>query len=563
MRMLKALLRAVWPFVLLMVLLRVVYWLQVKGEAWFLAPGMDPEFYTGWADAILAGRGGDYLPFPRAPLYPYLLAAVRGIFGTGWLPPRLLNLAADIITIVMVFRLAERIGGIKAARIAGLLYVATGAAVYFSGEVLMASVAAALTVALVYALSAVWNHPSLFRAGLSGGLLALAALCRPNILLLLPLSAAVMARRVHLTSPVKHSALSTAGVHIMAAALVLAPVTIANWRASGNLVTISTQGGGNFYIGNARGATGWASSLPGVGAAWTENDARRIAEIDAGRELTPVETSRQLWRMGWREIAADPAGWMRSLLKKTLLLLNVREVGNNRPLTLATEASLLLKLLFAISLGSMLPLTILGVIYGFRRPETRAAIMFGVVFSGSLLLFFVNSRYRMPLVPLTAMMSGVGLAHLTGSWRDRRRLLRDLTVVVLGVMVAFPGWVGGDFTRPAQAHFVAGNALMRIGRQGEALTHYHAAAAIRDNLGRLLIRQGDGDFQAGRIEPAQRDYLEAAEVLPDDPRPLHRLALMSAAQGRFSEARDYLEGALTRDPDYQLSRDLLKMIADY
>ena len=123
--------------VLLTIVVRVVYWLQVRDEAWFLAPGMDPEFYLKWAADIANGGGSSYLPFPRAPLYPYLLAAIQTLFGKGWLPPRLLNLTADVISTVLVFHAGLRLGGLKAARYAALLFAVSGAAVYYSGEILM------------------------------------------------------------------------------------------------------------------------------------------------------------------------------------------------------------------------------------------------------------------------------------------------------------------------------------------------------------------------------------------------------------------------------------------
>ena len=171
------------------VILRIIYWLFVRNEAWFTDPGMDPAFYTAWADAILSGQGKDFLPFPRAPLYPYILAIIRGIFGDGWLYPRLLNLIADVFTILIIFKLTMRIHDYRTGIIATILFTISGASIYYSGEILMTPLATACAVVLIYSLIILWDRPTVPMASLSGALLAILSLLRPNALVLLPASA--------------------------------------------------------------------------------------------------------------------------------------------------------------------------------------------------------------------------------------------------------------------------------------------------------------------------------------------------------------------------------------
>ena len=52
----------------------------------------------------------------------------------------------------------------------------------------------------------------------------------------------------------------------------------------------------------------------------------------------------------------------------------------------------------------------------------------------AIVLFFVTSRYRMPIVPLLAVLAGMTIMDAIRAWRgsDRRALIR-FTVILVGV----------------------------------------------------------------------------------------------------------------------------------
>ncbi len=607
--------RGIWLPISVAVVLRVVYWLQVRDEAWFIAPGTDPAFYLTWAKTILAGEGARYVPFPRAPLYPYILAGMIKLFGTHWIFPRLLNLAADLATVAVLHRLGRRLGGEGTARTAALLFAVTGSAVYFTGEILMTSLATALASVLLLILTDLWLNPRPAPAAWGGILIGVTALLRPNILSLLPFTVIALVVLLRKRGAGLRKTLTTTAVHIVCALAVLAPVTAANWNAARELIPVSLQGGVNFYIGNARGASGWASWLPGAGAAWNEFDAEHIAEADAGRSLAPHEVSTVLWRKGMQEIEAAPGAWAALTVKKALLLLGVREIGNNRPLTLARESSPLIRLLFLISLGLMLPLALVGLGASFRRHEVQAVLFYLLTFGGTLLTFFVNSRYRMPLVPAVCLLAALGIVRLLGAVRAKAFPLRAAALLAIGLAVALPNWSGETFELPVQAQYVAGNALLRLGRAREAINKYRRALELDPhfpelhlNYGAALMAVGDttsAELQfrcelnnnphsakalnnlgviaegRGRIDEAQGFYQRAVETdpwledarinlcrffihqtksSPNDPRPWLGLAVVAGLVYRWDDARRMLTEALQRDPNYAPARQLLKAI---
>ncbi len=562
-------------------LIRIGYWLQIRGEAWFLSPGTDPEFYTGWARAILAGRGGEFLPFPRAPLYAYLLAGVTELFGTGWLPPRLLNLAAELISIFFIYRIGQRLSGISTGCVAALLWAFCGSAVYFSGEILMTSTALALVTVWLYLMLAARERPTFGSAVASGAALGLLCLFRPNFLIFLPFDIIVLYLTAHLfysparsTMPVSPSARSTSPIspptrrgglkggyfllfsalkypilHLIAALAVISPATVANYISAGRLIPISTQGGVNFYIGNARTATGWSSTLPGAGAAWSETDARRLASAHAGRTLSEVEVSDEFLRMGREEIAADVPAWINLTARKILMLVNLRDIGNNRPLELAWRGSWLLSVMRPLTLGLWLPLALAGWFFTRRSRQTKILAGYSLVFAVTLLMFFITARYRLPLLPPVAVLAAAGLIGIVRNRRNYRELRPAVILGGIGFIAVIPTWGVLPAANNAQAEFMAGNACLRLNRLAEGLKHFHAAAAADSSFPDLNLNLGALDMRLGDTTGAEASFQRELAFHPRNPRALNNLGVTAEHRGLLSDAQAQYNAAYNLNPE--------------
>ena len=537
-----------FPWLLLASLLRVGYWLQAAREPWFVFPEVDPEFYTRWADAIGAGRAAEYIPFPRAPLYAYLLAGIRTVLGTAWIWPRLLNLGFDWITIVTVFALGRRLGGLTTARIAAALVAVSGASVYFSGEVLMTSCATALAALTTLLLANCLASPSPRGGALTGVSLALWALLRPHALLLVPCTFTLLRPwrgRQHAAS---------AGAHLLGVLLPLLPLTVVNYSASRALVPVTLQGGVNFYIGNARGADGWSALLPGVGGAWQEADAQRLAEQHAGRPLAPAAVSHLFWRLGLAEIDADPAAWLRLLGRKLLLLVNRREMGNNRPLVLAVQVAPQMAVLFFFSLGLVFPLALLGWNRTRGQAENTALGAIAVVYAGSLLLFFVNARFRLPLLPAVAVFAAAGVTALAPVLRAPRAAWRALLWIGAGACIAFPPWGMWSHDEMVQAHYVAGNAWLRRQHAREALQRYDQGLALDPGFPDLNLNRGIALSMLGDLPGAAQSFQRELALDPANARAWNNLGVLAEKRQEWTRAEECYRRALNGTPGQEDAR---------
>ena len=627
-----------WLSISIALIVRIFYWIQVSDQAWFQSPGTDPEFYLGWADAILAGHGNDYLPFPRGPLYAYILAALRTVFGSWWLIPRILNLLADIATIWLVFKSATMLSNRTTGVIASLLFALSGAAIYFTGEVLMTSLATTFSMAFLFSLIRVWRQPSYSLAVLSGLLIATASLLRPNFILMIPLALVILALALRSIRTDSAKSFKIITVQILTVAVIITPVLTANWKASGRIIPFASQGGVNFYIGNARGVSGWASELPGVGAAWSDGDAQQIASQNAGRLLTDPEVSPQFWRMGFEEIKAAPFDWLKLIAKKGMLFLNVREIGNNRPLSLPIQASWLLKILIFNSLGALFPILLIGILYNWKKPEIKILTFYFLIFGATMIMFFTNTRYRMPIVPVAVILAAMGIMTVYRQINYRSALCRILPCFAIGCVLTIPNWTGDVVDQPTQAHYIHGNAFMRQGKLSDALAQFRMAENVdpkfpelqlnigvallstgdtlnamqafrreldsnpnsskahnnlgviyeiqgnlkyaaesyskslsanaffadgKQNLARTYLKMGDNFLNNGLVDSAEAKYNQFFQLLPEDPKALHRLALSAVFREDWANARRLLEENLLQHPGYNPSRSLLSQLDSY
>ncbi len=529
-------------------LFRVIYWLQVKEDAWFLAPGTDSEFYLHWANDILHGQASSYFPFPRAPLYAYLLAGIQAIFGNHWLIPRLLNLFADLGTIILLFKLGKRLKSDSTGFIAALIWAISGSVIYFSGEILMTSLACLLFTAFLYSILSMSDKPSLTCAVFSAVWLTLLCMLRPNFLLFVPLNVLffVWLKMAH-KLPSKTTAIYII-LHLSAILLILSPVTIANYRAADELLAVSAQGGVNFYIGNVRGASGWSSELPGAGSTWDEENARRIASEHAGRKLSHAASSTEFWKMGLEEILTDPLAWVKLMGKKTLLYLSILEIGNNRPLSLAWNSSGVLNILRWLSLGFFLPFAMIGWIQNRKLRNFNIMAIYAILFSASILIFFINSRYRLPLLPVLSIFAASGVVWLKDNWQSLARERFVSVVFIVAAMLSYIPWYSNTGEQPAQIEFFAGNAALRQNNKKNALSHFQKALALNPTTPNLNLNIGVIQLATGDTAKAQDSFLRELSLNYQNSEALNNLGVIAEQRGELSNAENYYRRAYDLNP---------------
>jgi 4-amino-4-deoxy-L-arabinose transferase-like glycosyltransferase len=410
--------------------LRVAHVLALRDSPFFTHLVVDPEYYDAWAQRIAAGDWLGDRAFYMDPLYPYVLGAFYRLVGRDLLWARLLNVAFSAGACALVGRIGRQVGGVTAGVLAAFAMALYAPDVFYVGEVDKTSLsmllgAAALTLAL--------DRSPAARFG-AGIMMAAAALTRANFLLFAPLGALAYA----LEPGTRAERMRRPAALLLGAALVLAPVAWRNHHVSGAWVLTTTQAGQNFFTGNnptnpygAYGAVPFVRPNPH----FEEIDFRAAAEERAGRAMTPGEVSAFWFREGFAHVASDPAFAARAFARKGILFWNDFEISDNQDQYLLERFSWVLRLPL-LDFGLVAPLALLGAVVGFRsRRGVRLLVGFVAVYWLSLVVFFLFSRYRLPVVLALAPLAALGALDLVRRIRARRGVGRAVALVAAAALV--------------------------------------------------------------------------------------------------------------------------------
>ncbi|HET9480884.1 MAG TPA: glycosyltransferase family 39 protein [Candidatus Polarisedimenticolia bacterium] len=530
---------------------------------------LDPLYYHDWALRI---AGGDLLgaqTYEMTPLYAYALGGLFALVGHSLIWARVVQAILGALTCALVSLLGCRIFGRAEGIVAGLTLAVYGPALFHESQIMKT----VLTTALATATAAIfWRSEGSHVRWLAAGGLALGvtALCQENVNVTLPFLLAWAAWR----APRGRRAAAVAAI-LGGFVLAVAPATLRNYAVSRELVLITSGGGEVFYTGNNEHASGKYRPPAFVrpDPFFEHQDFRAEAARRLGRPVTRRESDAYWWGEGIRFIRENPARYAALLWDK----LATYFTGYERPDNYAYENFRRFVPLLAWPLpgfGLVAPFGLVGVALSARRwPSLLPILVVMGAFVLSALLFFTQSRYRMPMVPLLAMFAAHAAVRLVRAARAGPRSLLVLGVPAVALLaIAINRDPGSSVAFEAQNHGILGEMLLYAGRQDEAAIEFRAALAKLqgypgDSTGDQHLRvlasshfgialalekpAGSGGPGAG-ADDERIEHLRAAGAGPDaDLRrdALDRLGALLSSRGDAAGSAEAYTGAADADPE--------------
>lgn len=566
-------------------LLRLTYLLEASRAPDFAVPQFEAQYHDYWARALVTG---DWTPpagvtdpeirsrpFFRPPGYPYFLAGVYALLGPGYLWPRLVQLLLGVGACALVFAVGRRLAGDGVGLGGAALYAVAWVPIFFEAELLAPSLLVfLLLLALVAALR--WRAvPGFGWAVAAGGLLGMAALVRPNVLLLPPIfllwGAWLFRRRGGWTGwrPLLH------GVAFAAAVVVaVAPATWRNRAVAGEWVLVTSNAGVNLFVGIHPESDGTTPGVPELGemtglAGWDSFDYPKVAaavEREVGREMTDSEVSRYFTRRALDHAFEHPGQVLALTARKAALFFGPAEVSNNKVLSMERRRSPTLRL--GLGFATLLALAVAGLGAGAfdlrrgaepagdgaarRRAVEVAALLllFAAIYAASFLPFFVAARFRVPIVPVLAVFGGWGLAAVWRAARERRFRHVGAALLLLVLLRAATGvaWVPYR-DDPALWHFRRGLLHQQQGDVARAVEELRRAVALDPGDDQAHLALAVSLAAAGRPEEAAAEYRAHLAVDPTSVTAHNNLAMLLAGRGELDAAVDHWRAALALDPE--------------
>ncbi len=553
---------------------------------------VDAWAYHRWALEIIQGNflGSDV--FFLIPLYPYLLALFYTLFGTNILPVQIFQALLATLSCVLLMKITYKLFNRTVALIAGGLFAFTGVLVFYSFTLLYVELTIFLNLLTVYLLlfstGQWWQY---ILAGISYGLLVI---CRPEMLILLPLLILwqLKLRRGNWL-PLSNFILTTA--------LVIAVIPMRNYLVARDPVIFTAHAGINFYFGNNPSADGtWQPSKeldPGFG--FSHERLKRVAKFINGEELTWSQASFYWLKQGINFIFKHPFQYLKLLARKLLLFFANYEIPNNYYLEIILPFSLPLKIAF-INFGISLALALIGIILSWQnRTRLFPLYIFIAGYLSSSLLFYVLSRLRAPVLPFLLIFAGYSIEQLYRLFSQRRlKNLALLLTATLLIYLAINLIPVNRRTYTAQAWTQLGNLYIENKKALPAITAFQTAlqfdphnysarySLIETYAGMRHTAEAEQEFKkflatapdlpsvraltylaAARIAIARRDfsfalnyYQLARQLDPTNPEIDYLIGLVYISLNDLATAEQYLNLALKLDPNHDGARTALTAI---
>jgi tetratricopeptide (TPR) repeat protein len=306
---------------------------------------------------------------------------------------------------------------------------------------------------------------------------------------------------------------------------------------------------------------------PGTRRSWMGGfaDTHRIAEREVGKKLSESEVSRFWYGQAFAWIRSHPSAWARLLLRKLQLFWSPVEIPNNQPIwPYARQAGI--SVLFWVGFPVIACLGIAGLVM-LRGQWGRwfLPIAFLVIYMGTVVAFFCNGRYRLPVVPVLIVLAAAGMVRVVGSIRSRDfgplLVYLGVVAVVAAVMEVNPpnrarfrvsdeaGWQG------ALARYYSSPRPDGPDDWAKSAEHFRKAVELmprhpesRLGLGRALVR-------LGRLNEAEKEFAEVVRQHPTHAEARVHYAAALAATGKPDQAIEQYQVALTLRPSYAEARE--------
>jgi hypothetical protein len=315
--------------------------------------------------------------------------------------------------------------------------------------------------------------------------------------------------------------------------LLLSPVILRNHYVSGEWVLTTSQSGPNFYTGNnPSNTTGMFTAVPFVRPLpeFEEQDFHNKAEELAGKALTSREVSSFWFHQTWEHIFSHPQFALTVFMRKVILFWADVEVSDGWSFYFLKNYSPALKLpLFTF--GWIFPFALVGAATEFRKNRgSRLLLGCVLIYSASVIAFFIFSRYRIYVLPPLFVFASLGMMWLWDRLNEHN--WRSFAFGCLTVFIA---------------------ALFSFFGTTSFINKSDMYAYDYTLLSEMYAKRG-------AFEPAQTLLQEALQIQPESVEVLYELGKLHLAVNDLDNAANYFRRCLRVKPEHGGARDFLELV---
>lgn len=488
----------------------------------------DERIFHQWAKTIAEKTFISKSGFEFAPLFPYIMGIVYKLFGVDIFYVRLMNIIFGTLSCYIIYLIGKESAGIKVGLLSCFFAVVYEPFIFYSVVPLKGALSVLLFALIVYFFLLSLNKQRALAMVFCGFFLGLMINVRPQVLILVPLLPGLILFEAALKRyPLKKVPILVC-IYLGGIILAVSPFVAANYKMTGKVFLTTTQSGFNLY-------RAYHQHLPyPVNFAITSPAKQEIQfQIEAikrtGETLSKAEASDFWKKQTIQIIRTQPSLFFNHLYSKTASFFQQYQLTDMYHIGFMAEFMKILKFPF-LTFSILMPLGLTGLVFTVARTRFGYVLMsFFLIYGSTMIIFFVRTRYRLPLMAILIPMSAAGLLMVCSAIKNRQ--YRQIGICFLCICMFtgiqfLPVMGKNDITAYYNGHALA---LSSQGKKEAALTWWHRsldAEGVYSDFAKLSLA---GSYLSRKEFGKSKKYLE---LISDDS--------YAAAQKYFLLGENYL-----------------------
>ncbi|MDD5343899.1 MAG: glycosyltransferase family 39 protein, partial [Smithella sp.] len=432
----------------------------------------DERIYHDGAEKIASGTFQSKSIYEFAPLQAYIMALIYKIFSPDVFYIRILNIIYGTLTCFVVYLIGKELVNKKVAILACIIACIYKPFIFYSIVPLKESLALLLFALMSYLLIKVISSEddvqqdkntdktgNMIRIGLLGIVVGLLLNVRPNAVVLAPVIILPVLWYACKDKLSWKNISVFAAVYVIGLAVAVSPFVIRNYIVAGKFALTTTQSGFNLYLGNnIQNPDPYYRPVPFASSSPSEQGIQFTIEASKrmGKKLTSQEASDYWTKETIKQAVSSPAVFVEKIGQKMLVLVNSFEACDHYDIEFLSDFAKFFKIPFP-GFWIIFPLFILGMLTSWKSRRTKALGTVLLIYSITLVIFFTNGRYRMPMLAVMIPFAASGIFQLYSSFNKKLYNLLAKHAAVCGIflIIAFlPVRATDDMTAYYNTHAI-------------------------------------------------------------------------------------------------------------
>lgn len=531
--------------------IRLIYLNQIKNNPFFVPHSLDPLFYHNWAIKISSGNWIGDSVFKGLPFYAYFLAVIYKIFGINVYIPRLIQIVIGSINCVLLYFLGKNVFDRRTALLSCFLAVCYKPLIFYDNELIGSGLAIFFyLISILISVNFIKSYSPAngFIWGIATGI---GALCRPSILIYPFISFFVLLFKLRKNRNLMFfwGFLSCfAGMGI-----ILGATGLRNYIVGKDFVLLTAHSGINFYIGNNENSSGKMRSVQGIGRQGDKmiENSHRLAETELGRKLKPSESSEFWKKKAYKFIIFNPWKYFTLLMRKTYLFWQGGEIPDFVNIEFYERFSSIIRMPM-VNFMFIVPWAVFGIIISLRFNSAKSMLRYFILSQFiSAILYFVNSRYRLPVIPVLLLFSSYAVFDVIGAFRNRKKLVFYGVAITL---LYFLLWV--DMEKPKLSddyNKLASWYLMEQKNTPKAIELFKQAYLLDQYNEFVIFNLARTYFENDQLDKAKEFFKKAVNLDKNDFESLNFIGIIYSKMGNQHKALLYFQKSLETNPNYHIA----------